>query len=309
MAIFYILIFLSEFVSSYFFRNRNIFKFSQMQEGNMAFSRYSITNDDIKSIHAKLLYVTYSRYENDWSSLPHAHHFTELCYIRKGNGKYLIDDECYPVRKDDFIIINSNVSHTEVSEPSAPMEYIILGVEGLDFFANNSRGHFIFNCHENQSDFLVYMNILLNESESRQPNYELVCQNLLEVLIVNLLRYSNLDFKAVPTIRASLECNKLKHYIDSNYMQDITLDTLAEISHLNKYYMVHAFTNLYGRPPVSYLCDVRIRACKELLATTDLSITEIAHCVGFSSHSYFAQCFRKRCGMTARQYRKSCAQK
>lgn len=273
----------------------------------MAFSRYSIKNaEDIKAINAKLLYVTYSKYEDDWTSLPHTHHFTELCYIRKGNGEYLIDNIRHPVREDDFIIINSNVPHTEISEGDSPMEYIILGVEGLDFSTKDNSDYFIFNCRQNQNDFLFYMNVLLHEMESHRPNHELVCQNLLEVLIVNLLRYSDLDFNAVSTVRASRECNKLKHYIDSNYMQDITLDTLAEISHLNKYYMVHAFTNLFGTPPVSYLCDVRIKACQELLSSTDLSITDVAHCVGFSSHSYFAQCFRKRCGMTASQYRKQC---
>lgn len=272
----------------------------------MAFSRYSMENDDFKTIHAKLLYVTYSKYEDDWTSLPHTHPFTELCYIKKGHGQYLINDVYYPVKEDDLVIINSNISHTEMSEGSVPMEYIILGVEGLDFSIKDRHEHFIFNCRQNQSDFLFYIKVLLNEMENQRQNYKLVCQNLLEVLIVNLLRYSNLDFEMVSTVRSNRECTKLKQYIDSNYMQDITLDTLVGISHLNKYYMVHAFTNLFGSPPISYLCDVRIKACKELLASTDLSITEVAYSVGFSSHSYFAQCFRKRCGMTASQYRKQC---
>lgn len=272
----------------------------------MAFSRYSIRNEDIKSLNARLLYITYSKYEGDWSSFPHTHHFTELCYIRKGGGKYLIDETYYPVHEDDFVIVNPNVPHTEISEGASPMEYIILGVEGLDFFTKDKNDCFIFNCRQNQQDFLFYMNVLLKEIEAHKSNHELVCQNLLEVLIVNLLRYSDLDSRAVSAVRASRECNKLKHYIDSNYMQDISLDKLAEISHLNKYYLVHAFTNLFGTPPVNYLCDVRIKACKDLLATTDLSITDVAHCTGFSSHSYFAQCFRKRCGMTASQYRKQC---
>lgn len=275
----------------------------------MAFSRYSVTNEDIASLHAKLLYVTYSKYENDWPSLPHTHHFTELCYIKRGNGKYLINDKFYPVREDDLIIINSSVSHTEMSESSVPMEYIILGVEGLDFSVRDNHEHFILNCHRNRSDFLSYMNVLLNEMETRKQNFELVCQNLMEVLIVNLLRYSSVNFEAVSTVRSNRECNKLKHYIDSNYMQDISLDMLAEISHLNKYYMVHSFTRLFGCPPVSYLCNVRIKASQELLSSTDLSITDVAHSVGFSSHSYFAQCFRKLCGMTAGQYRKNCQTK
>ena len=40
--------------------------------------------------------------------------------------------------------------------------------------------------------------------------------------------------------------------------------------------------------------------------STDYSITEVAQLSGFSSQSYFAQCFQKYCRMTASAYRKSC---
>ena len=99
----------------------------------MPISRYSMENDNINPINAKLLYVTHSVYENDWPSLPHTHYFTELCYIKRGKGNYLIEDQIYPVKEDDFIIINSNITHTERSVGDIPLEYIILGVEGLNF--------------------------------------------------------------------------------------------------------------------------------------------------------------------------------
>lgn len=273
----------------------------------MAILRYPFENNEIKSLDARLLYVTYSKYERDWSSLPHTHHFTELCYILGGKGFYLIEGQKIPVQKDDFIIVNSNVSHTETSDGSVPLEYIILGVEGLDFFLEGNREHIIFNCREDHADFLFYMNTLLSEMEEKAPDYELICKNLLEILIVRLLRrHAPLTFKAVSPVKSTRECIKLKQYIDANYNQDITLDTLAQISHLNKYYLVHAFSKHFGCSPISYLCDVRIQASKELLASTNHSITEIAQSSGFSSQSYFAQCFQKRCGMTASAYRRAC---
>lgn len=256
---------------------------------------------------AKLMYVTYSKYENDWLSLPHTHHFTELCYICKGRGRYLIGDTYYPVKEDDFIIINSNVAHTEVSEGDIPMEYIVIGVDGLDFTKKDDQEHFIFNCHNDHTDLII--NALLSEMSSRRPNYQLLCQNLLEILIIKLIRRTHLNFESVTYVKSNRECSRVKQYIDSNYMRDISLDTLAEVSHLNKFYMAHAFTELFGCPPMDYLCEVRIKISKALLENTDLSITDIAHSVGFSSNSYFAQCFRKRCGMTPGQFRKSSAQK
>ena len=201
----------------------------------MPISRYSMENDNINPINAKLLYVTHSVYENDWPSLPHTHYFTELCYIKRGKGNYLIEDQIYPVKEDDFIIINSNITHTERSVGDIPLEYIILGVEGLNFSFEGDHEHIIFSCRNDHARFMYHMNGLLTEMEEKKPNYELVCQDMLEILIVNLIRRAHFDFESVSSVKSSRECIKLKQYIEMNYPQDITLDTLAEVSHLNKY--------------------------------------------------------------------------
>lgn len=276
-----------------------------MEDLQMGISRYPLNNDESNTLGAKLLYVTYSKYENDWPSIAHSHFFAELCYVKSGKGIYMIEDSPYPVREDDFIIINANVAHTEMSDGDSPLEYIVLGVEGMNFSFEGNREHIIFNCRKDHADFLFYMNALLKEMEEKREDYELVCQNLLEVMVVKLLRRSNFSFEYESSVKSSRECIKLKQYIEANYNQNITLDMLAEISHLNKYYLVHAFTRYFGCSPISYLCEVRIKASRELLASTDYSITEVAQLSGFSSQSYFAQCFQKYCRMTASAYRKS----
>ena len=272
----------------------------------MPITRYPLETGEIDPINAKLLYVTHSIYENDWPSLPLLHYFTELCYIKKGTGNYLIEDQNFPIKEDDFIIINSNTSHTERSVGEIPLEYIILGVEGLNFSFGGEHEHLIFNCRRDHEEFAYFMDSLLEEMENKRPHYELVCQDLLNMLIVKLIRRTNFSFEFVPSVKSSRECIKLKQYMEANYNQNITLDTLAQVSHLNKYYMVHAFTRQFGCSPMNYLMEVRIKASKELLASTDYSITEVAQSSGFSSQSYFAQCFLKHCHMTASAYRKAC---
>ena len=272
----------------------------------MGISRYPLKNDENGSINARLLYVTYSKFENDWPSLAHSHPFAELCYIRSGKGVYLIEGKPCPVKEEDLIIINANVSHTEKSDGDQPLEYIILGVEGMHFSFEGNSEHIIFSCRKEHGDFLFYMDALLREMEEKRKDYEKICQNLLEIMIIRLLRRTSFSFEYEAPVSSSRECIRLKHYIEANYNRDITLDTLAQFSHLNKYYLAHAFTRYFGRSPISYLCEVRIKASRELLASTDYSITEIAQLSGFSSQSYFAQCFRKYCRMTASAYRKSC---
>lgn len=272
----------------------------------MGTSIYPMTNQTSEPIQSRLLYITHSRYENDWTSLPHIHPFAELFYVRDGRGCFLINDEEYPIQKDDFVIVNGNIPHTEKSSSEMPLEYIIIGVEGLRFSFEGNREHIIFSCQKEPKDLLFYMNAMLQEMEEQSRDYETICQNLLDVLIIKLIRRTNFAFEVASSVQITKECVKIKRYIDANYVQDITLDTLAELSHLNKFYMVHVFTQYCGCSPIRYLCQARIQASKELLANTDYSITEVAQCSGFSSQSYFAQCFKKSCGMSASAYRKAC---
>ena len=81
----------------------------------------------------RLLYSSYSKYEQDWESYPHTHYFSELFYVLNGCGSFIVEEESFPIRKQDLIIINPSIRHTEVSDKNSPLEYIVLGVEGLNF--------------------------------------------------------------------------------------------------------------------------------------------------------------------------------
>ena len=87
------------------------------------------------------------------------------------------------------------------------------------------------------------------------------------------------------------------------------LEQLAEEGHMNKFYLSHAFKKEYGLSPINYMIDCRIREGKRLLADTDLSLSQIAGILGFSSPSYFSQSFRKAEGISPAEYRKANLQK
>ena len=78
--------------------------------------------------HFQLRYISISKYEGDWQSLPHTHHFSELFYVLHGEGAFYIENEKVPVKTDDLVIINPYVEHTEKTLPNDPMEYIVFGV-------------------------------------------------------------------------------------------------------------------------------------------------------------------------------------
>lgn len=257
----------------------------------------------------QLRYISISKYEGDWHSLPHTHQFTELFYVLHGEGVFYIENEKVPVKTDDLIIINPNVEHTEKTFPNNPMEYIVFGVEGLAFsFTEHDqaygRGYSFYSYGSDKNQFINFAQLMMHEFQDKKPGFEKVCHGLLEVLLVYISRKQKLSVISESSFQLSKECAIAKRYIDTNYAQDITLDSLAEITHINKFYLAHSFTECVGQSPISYLTERRLAACKELLSSSNLSVTQIATSAGFSSQSYFSQIFAKKVGMSPRQYRK-----
>ena len=266
--------------------------------------KYQLKQIPGSSAIVHLLYVTSSKYEGDWPSLKHSHYFTELFYVRDGSGEFVVENVSFSIKKDDLIIVNPNILHTEVSLDSPPLEYITLGVDGLSFSFSDNRDYMVFNCREQKNDLLFYFNSMLFELERKETGYQEICKDMLDILTIRLQRLTNSPFEIMVSQRPNRECAKIKRYIDSNYQDNITLDSLAAMAHLNKYYFVHTFTKCYGLSPINYLNERRIEVSKALLASTDHCIAEIAQLSGFSSQSYFAQSFKKSSGMTAGAYRK-----
>lgn len=260
--------------------------------------------EDTDSQDVTLLNASSSRYEGDWPSIPHSHAFTELFYVRDGRGEFLLEDKIYPISKDDLIIVNPHINHTEISKGTPPLSYLTVGVEGVCFSFNDQKEYRIFNCRKKEADLLFYFNSLFQELDKQSEGYEKICNYLLHILILQLQRITDSPFELITAQHPSKECAYIKRYLDSNYSENITLDHLSALSHLNKYYLSHEFTKYYGISPMNYLSRKRIDVCKELLENTDYGISDIAHLVGFSSQSYLSQSFRKSCGMTAGTYRK-----
>jgi AraC-like DNA-binding protein len=96
------------------------------------------------------------------------------------------------------------------------------------------------------------------------------------------------------TVRAKL-------FIDINFASNIDLNKIAGEACFSKFHFVRLFKNIYGRTPHQYLTDVRVEKAKEYLAEGQ---TVAAACfnVGFDSVSSFAGLFKRRTGLTPKQY-------
>ncbi len=280
----------------------------------MSNTRYLINKNNYNPNY-ELLYISKSKFENDWHSTAHFHPFTEIFFITDGKGAFYLNDHIVNVNKWDLIIINSNCLHTEKSSLSdIPLEYIVLGVDNLLLNFQESYSltsneqqiklYEIMNFSKEKDLFLNYFNNLINEIENKEFNYEIICKSILNMLITHIIRSkTSILFIEESREKLNLECIKIKNYIDSHYSQNITLDFLSNLTYMNKFHLVHTFTKQIGLSPINYAINKRIQEAKNLLATTSYSIRDIASIVGFCNSSYFSQMFKKVTGVTPKNYR------
>lgn len=257
---------------------------------------------------ANLLYATASRYSQSWHSNLHTHYCSELFYVTEGQGKLQIENGVYPISAHDLVIINPNVRHTELSDAEHPLAYIVIGIEDVELTSLNEDEDVrfcILNLKDMKDSVRFYFNQILTENKLQTPDSEIMCKNLVENLLILLSRQVNFTVTLTPILKKSaLLCIDIRQYIDNHFRENITLDMLAERSHVSKYHMVHVFTEEYNISPINYLIMKRVEEGKKLLKTTDHSLALISRTLGFSSPSYFSQVFKKHLNCTPLEYRK-----
>ena len=270
---------------------------------------YSLSKDHAFTIRgtAKLLNVASSRYGGDWHSVPHTHDHTELFFIVSGKGQFFIQDQIFPVDVNNLVIINPNVAHTEDSLNAQPLEYIVLGIEGVELATSeNSNGQFCILDHFESLEISSCMRNILREMELKNTGYEDICQAYMEILIIRLMRSTSLAVQSEPqVISGNRQCAVARRYIDLHFKEPLTLEQLADEVHMNKYYLSHAFKREYGVSPINYMISRRVEESKYLLAETDLPMSQISQLLGFSSLSYFSQVFRRSQNESPMEYRKN----
>ncbi len=113
-----------------------------------------------------------------------------------------------------------------------------------------------------------------------------------------LARHKRLGSDAQRTVRRAMA------YIHEHYAEPISREEMAAHVGVSARHLTRCFQQEVGLSPITYLNRYRIKKAKHLLDSSDMSITEIAIEVGFSSSNYFTDAFRREVGMTPRDYRR-----
>jgi AraC-like DNA-binding protein len=140
--------------------------------------------------------------------------------------------------------------------------------------------------------------------EKKPPGFELLCKaRLTELLSLILAQFET--GRRDETGSGSGELAMVRDYIDSSYLQPITLDSLGKQFHINKFTLTRNFRQLYGKSVIHYYRSLRADYAKKLLTATNRSVSSIGEELGFSDIYSFSRFFHAFPGMSPTAYRDS----
>ncbi|QUI22745.1 helix-turn-helix transcriptional regulator [Vallitalea pronyensis] len=128
-----------------------------------------------------------------------------------------------------------------------------------------------------------------------------------KVKVMELLSYffghQKIDEISLNNTKQIDSMRKILKYIDTNYINNVTIDELAEHVFMHPNYFFRFFKKNTGETPIHYINNKRINKAKYILSTTKYTVDEVSKMVGFHDSSYFYRVFKKWVGITPIEYR------
>ncbi len=249
--------------------------------------------------------------------MRHAHDYYQLIYCYRGTGEIEIGSSVYTARPGYAYFIRPGMHHSITPCDRMRVSEIKFELASEELEAATAMLPEEMDIDEHVSLRLSIKEIVKEGMSGALFSHEATNASL-ALFLIRLLREQKIKvenmglqsyyFNHTPGTE-SIPRNRdtdfliVLDYIEKHLAEDITLEDLSEIAHFEKAYLITKFKEIWGLSPMKYVNALRIERAKQLLSTTEKSITDIAYETGFGSIHYFTRYFKDSTGITPSEYR------
>ncbi|NMA95993.1 MAG: AraC family transcriptional regulator, partial [Clostridiales bacterium] len=236
----------------------------------------------------------------------HFHSSYELYYLVSGERYYFIKDKTFQVMEKDLVLIKRGDLHKTASSGELEHERILInfregyinpGAEDPDklLLPFEKDINIIRFTMAEQMELERLLNSIQDELIIRGHLYEVNVQALFIQLLVyisrHVKRYGAVKYFRQPSVMHK-KVSDIVQYINMNYMESLTLKSIAKRFNMSPSYLSRVFKRATGFTLTEYINNVRIKEAQALLLSTDYKVIDISAKVGYTNTSHFGRVFR-----------------
>lgn len=256
----------------------------------------------------------------------HWHEEIEIIYVEEGKLHVKIGEQDMDGEAGDLFFVNPRELHL-MSSPDGKVKYytLLFPIEFISFQSlDELEANLLAPIRSNQLMLPEQLTDVALKKRVREIVVKLIEDNrkihhldIREIGLsshhlqtrIYLLQILQMLYEAGALTKAETAGNsnmqkELLGYIQNHYTEKITLSMLAEEFHLSEKYISRYFVEHFYLPFSNYVVHLRLTHAKQLLETTEESVTEIALQSGFSNVSYFIRAFKNAYDKPPLKYRK-----
>lgn len=257
---------------------------------------------------------------------PHFHEAIELLFSFSGHARMFVGGETFIMREGDLVIINSNEVHSIFAEDGEETRYLVIKLEPevlystsrsifeskyvLPFTMAKTSPQTLLTKQETEHTAISsIIHQIMKEFYLKEYGYDFAIRIQICSIFLEVLRYWRNQGVAVREKEPynEIELNLMREVFDlleKQFHSRITARDAAKQCKLSYSYFSRKIKAVTGRSFTELLNYVRITEAEKLLSTTNMTVTEIAVTVGYSSTSYFIQQFKVYKKTSPYQFRK-----
>jgi AraC-like DNA-binding protein len=238
----------------------------------------------------------------DFNFPPHLHPYVEIVYVIEGTMEVTVNGLSHTLNAGDVFVCFPNDIHGYINKDYSKIQLLIFSPEiTASYFSKRMdktlENPFIPNVLINEEIRTLF--IMLHDDFNKNNN-EYVIKGLLYTILGKLDAYFTLKKSSLSN--NNITQNLLK-YIESHYLENITLERIAKDLGFSKFYLSRIFSNKIGYQFKDYVNRLRIGKAQQLLGESHMSVTSIALDCGFESQRNFNRIFKEFTSLTPTEFR------
>lgn len=230
--------------------------------------------------------------------------FLVVCTL-SGEGRLQYEGRKYALLEGSLFFIHCMKHHEYHTVKGKNWEFLWLHLNGMnalgyyeEFVKNGFR---ILDIREKELTEQTLRRIIAI-NQKRELTTEVRTSGLIGTLLTELIAQNTAESRQAILIPEFVRA--AEKYLEQHFREKVPLQELADMLHVDRFYLIKEFGRYVGISPHEYQIELRISYAKELLKYSDLSVNEIAYACGMNQTSHFISLFREREHSTPARFRK-----